>query len=98
MAEKSTNYNFKGTLVEPNTTNSFAVSKDGKVYYVLPEVESTTEGEPVIIKQANLDIMETGSLIAKADQLQISSEISNNGLLVFEGGTLNSKVTGFGCR
>lgn len=97
LAEKSTNYNFKGTLVEPNTTNSFAVSKDGKVYYVLPEVESTTEGEPVIIKQANLDIMETGSLIAKADQLQISSEISNNGLLVFEGGTLNSKVTGFGC-
>ena len=97
LAEKSTNYNFKGTLVEPNTTNSFAVSKDGKVYYVLPEAESTTEGEPVIIKQANLDIMETGSLIAKADQLQISSEISNNGLLVFEGGTLNSKVTGFGC-
>lgn len=97
LAEKSTNYNFKGTLVEPNTTNSFAVSKDGKVYYVLPEVDSTTEGAAVVIKQENLDIMETGSLIAKADQLQISSEISNNGLLAFEGGTLNSKVTGFGC-
>ncbi len=97
LAEKSANYNFKGTLVKPNTTNSFAVNKDGKVYYVLPEVASTTEGAAVVIKQANLEIAESGSLTAKADQLQVSSEIRNEGLLVMNGGTLGSKLTGSGC-